>query len=389
MILLGFAIGANQPWLDRHFRPPFFITRREYTQAEFLVRGVLASMGAAFALLWRRRIGRFVARVPTRTLVADAGRILLALALAVGTSEWVLRRTFRHSSEEEPASQVPYRQLDSRVGWLFVPGRTGRDKVAGRTIEYSFNDAGYRVRQAGDQIDFEKPSILFAGESIMVGQGLTWEETVPAQVQALTGIQSANLAVHGFATDQAYLRLTTELPRFRRPVAVVSLFAPFLFDRNMDQDRPHLGPDLTWLPPKPRWRLAMIASWLAPYRSTEELERGIAMTSAVLRATVDLAHAHGAAAIIVVPQFLPEDPTERLLRRRILDQSGVPNVWVGLDPEWRLPIDRHPDPRGARAIAAAVADRLRESAGDQAGASGSLKSVAPASGEWQKTLESR
>ena len=31
----------------------------------------------------------------------------------------------------------------------------------------------------------------------MFGEGLTWEETVPAQVGAMMGIQSANLAVHG------------------------------------------------------------------------------------------------------------------------------------------------------------------------------------------------
>ena len=50
----------------------------------------------------------------------------------------------------------------------------------------------------------------------------------------MTGIQSANLAVHGFGSDQAYLRLAIELPRFRQPVAVVSLFMTALFGRNLD-----------------------------------------------------------------------------------------------------------------------------------------------------------
>ncbi len=81
------------------------------------------------------------------------------------------------------------------------------------------------------------------------------------------------------------------------------LFTPGLFDRNMDDDRPHLGPDLVWLPANPRWRLAIIARWLVPYRSDEEIERGVAMTRAVLRATVALARARGAAPLIVVPQF--------------------------------------------------------------------------------------
>ena len=38
---------------------------------------------------------------------------------------------------------------------------------------------------------------------MMVGEGLTWDEIVPAQVCAILGIQSANLAVSGFASDQA------------------------------------------------------------------------------------------------------------------------------------------------------------------------------------------
>jgi hypothetical protein len=357
--LIAFAFYADRLWLDRHFLPPFFVTRSVYILAAAIARTVLVGV-ALLVLFARPSIGRYVMRVPARILAADLVRILLAIGLALGVGEGVLRLTFRHSSEEQPASQVPYRRLDPHLGWVFVPGSTGRSNTAGGMIEYAFDNAGYRVRHSGNQVDPEKPSILFTGESIMVGQGLTYDETVPAQVEALLGIQSANLAVHGFSNDQAYLRLVAELPRFRQPVAVVSLFTPALFDRNLDDDRPHLSPDLVWQPAKPRWRLAMIASWLVPYRTDQEIERGISMTRAVLRATVDLARSRGAKAIIVVPQFTPEDPTEQVLRRRILDEPGLPCVRVELDPSWRLPIDRHPDARAAHAIAVALADRLRQ-----------------------------
>ena len=93
----------------------------------------------------------------------------------------------------------------------------------------------------------------------MFGEGLTWEESVPAQVGAMMETQSANLAVDGFGTDQAYLRLQMELARFRRPVAVVSLFMTALFGRNLDDDRPHLGPELVWLKPEQHSRLISIA----------------------------------------------------------------------------------------------------------------------------------
>ena len=47
------------------------------------------------------------------------------------------------------------------------------------------------------------------------GTGLGRERS--GQVGARMQIQSVNLAVHGFSTDQAYLRLQEELPRFVNP----------------------------------------------------------------------------------------------------------------------------------------------------------------------------
>ena len=64
----------------------------------------------------------------------------------------------------------------------------------------------------------------------------------PGRWKPGSGTPAAVLAVHGFGNDQAYLRLEAELPRFQRPVAVVSLFTTTLFGRNLDHRRPHLGP---------------------------------------------------------------------------------------------------------------------------------------------------
>jgi hypothetical protein len=359
IVLLVCAIRADQGWLDRHFMPSFFVSRRVYVQAASSARIATGALALALMFIARPRIGRLVARVPARTLIGDLARISLAVALALGTSEVVLRRTFRRAAMERPADEVPYRHRDQRLGWTFVPARAGRDTAGGRTVEYAFDSAGYRVRRADEPVDPERPTIIFTGESVMVGHALNWEESVPAQVEALTGTQSANLAVNGFANDQAYLRLLAELPRFRQPVAVVSLFMPTLFDRNLDNDRPHLGPGLVWLPAKPRWGLTAIANQLVPYRSDEAVERGITVTQAVLRATADLARARGAVPLILVPQFAPEERVERVLRRRILDEAELPYVWVELDPSWRIQGDQHPDRRAAHAMAVAIAARLQ------------------------------
>ena len=285
--LLACAFGANQRWLDRHFLPAYNVSRHAYVLVESVARLVTAAIGAALALVVRPRLGRLVAHVPAATLLADAARVALAVALALGASEVVLRHMFWRATEEQPADEEPRRRPDQRLGWTFVPARTGRDTVGGHVIEYAFDSAGYRVRSVTMPVDPERPTVLFTGESMMVGHGLTWGESVPGQVETLLGTQSANLAVHGFANDQAYLRLSAELPRFRRPVAVVSLFTPVLFNRNLDDDRPHLGPGLVWLPAQHRWRLTAFARFLVPYRSDEAIERGIVVTREVLRATVD------------------------------------------------------------------------------------------------------
>src|SRR5256714_11856436 len=246
----------------------------------------------------------------------------LAILLAFPATEFVLRTRHRRvaMAEEYPTEVEPSRQLDSRLGWLFVPSRTGHQRVGNRTVEYAIDSAGYRVRSIDEPVDPDRPTIIFTGESTMVGERLTWDESIPAQTGAILRLQSANVAVSGFANDQAFLRLQAELSPFRRTVAVVMLFAPLLFDRNLNDDRPHLGPGLVWLPAVHRWRLATILKFLAPYRSDEVIERGVSVTREVLRSTIELARSRGAVPIIVVPQFIPEEDEEREIRSRVLDE---------------------------------------------------------------------
>ena len=352
--LLACAIAANQRWLDSHFLPTFFLPRHWYVLVENVVRVAIGMLGVSLGLLARPRVGRFVAQAPALAL-----HILMAAALALGASELVLRHVHLRPAEWLWPDEEPRRQADPRLGWTFVPARTGRSAIGGRVVEYAFDPAGYRVRRVGEPVDPERPTILFTGESVMFGEGLTWEESVPAQVGAMMGMQSANLAVDGFGSDQAYLRLQTELPRFRRPMAVVAMFMTTLLGRNIDDDRPHFGPGLVWRPGVQHWRLVSLASLLVPYRSYEAVERGIRVTREVLRATAALAAARGATPLVLVVQFGPEDPAEQRLRRRILDDTGVPYVLVEIDPAWTVSGDGHPNARAAQAIAREVTARLR------------------------------
>jgi hypothetical protein len=257
------------------------------------------------------------------------------------------------------APTEPRTHADARLGWLFDPDRSATVTHLGRRTVYVFDRNGYRVASPGLETNFDGPTIVFTGESIVVGHHLAWAETIPAQTSARLGVQSANIAVSGFATDQSYLRLATELPRFRHPVAVVSLFAPAIFDRNLDDDRPHLARGLVWCLPVKHWCITSLVARVIGYRSEDAIEQGVAMTRDVLTATVRLARSRGAVPLIVVPQFEPEEPGERELRRRILDEAHLPYVLVPLDAEDRIENDGHPDADGARDIGEAVADTLR------------------------------
>jgi hypothetical protein len=350
--LVAVALGATQSWLDQHFLPSFFLPRVWYVRIETTVRAALGAAGLLLAVVARSRVASIAAQAWGTVLGAAA-----AAALALAVSELALERVHLRPTNWLVADEEPRRQPDARLGWVLTPARVGRSVVGGRTIEYAIDAAGYRVRSKDEVVDPDRPAIVFAGESVMFGEGLAWDETIPAQTGAMLRVQSANIAVHGYSTDQTYERVARELPRFRRPTAVVVLFMTALFGRNLDDDRPHLDPELRWHPAEESPRLMALAALLVPYRTTRTVELGVRTTRAVLRATVELARARGARSLIVMPQFGPEDDADRALRRRVVDED-LPQVMVTLDAGWRLPWDRHPNAHAAREIAAAIAARL-------------------------------
>jgi hypothetical protein len=365
ILLMAFALLARQSWWDRHFLPVFFFSHPKYVLAEKLVRMAAILTGFFLIMFASPMIGRMARRLTAYEVAASTLRILLAVGLALAVTELTMRHNFAFAAAETQPGEEPVRQPDRRLGWVFLPAHNGSSIAGERRIAYSIDRLGYRVRSPDAPVDLNRPSVVFTGESIIAGYGLNWDETIPAQTGAALGIQSASIAVFGFANDQAYLRLAAELPRFRRPVAVVSLFIPSLFPRNLGDDRPHLDAGLHWAPAVHRLWLTSLLRFVVPYHSEAEVEQGIAATRAELLATAALARRHGAISLVIDPQFGPESPIERMLRRRILEESGISYVRVPLDPSWHLKGDLHPDPRAAHAIAMAIAARLRASLAQQ------------------------
>src|SRR5450631_183217 len=268
------ALAAGQWWWDRHFMPIFAITRSTLVAAEMAMRGLIGLAGTALLLVLRRPIVTALSRAGC----SGALRIVLAVVLGLAAGELMLRAHPPYPHDADPLKLEPRRRDNPWLGWEFVPARSVVAEEGGRRVSYSFDSAGHRVAGPEAAIDLARPTLLFTGESIIVGFGLDWKETIPVRVGAMLGIQSANLAVSDYSNDQSYLRLAAELPRFREPVAVVTLFMPSLFDRNLLGNRPQLAAGLVWKPAGQYWRLAALLRWLIPYRSSAAVEQGITRT---------------------------------------------------------------------------------------------------------------
>jgi hypothetical protein len=362
LILLAGAAGRG--WTEWHFLPAWAWPWETQLRILLVLRIVVGLIGLLVILIVRPRLARGTANGRGREILIGGLSALLAVIAAFGATEGVLRTRTWRSVQERFDRAEPRRIGDPILGWTFVPDHGGRNFFGGRIVHYATEAHGYRVAAIGQEPDFGRPTAVFAGESIILGYGLQYPETIPAQFERTTGIQSVNIAVNAYATDQTLLRLRRELPRFAHPVAVIVPFVPVLLDRNLDRDRAHLDRNLVWRPAEPPpLRLVELARRPLRYRSTKSIEDGVAMTQAALRAAIALARSRGAEPIVLVPQHKPEVARETQVRRMVLDAGHIPYLLVWLPADWRVPGDRHPDARAARAMAAAVAKVLERKAG--------------------------
>ena len=137
VVLVAGALAANQRWLDRHFLPSFLLPHRSYVLIETCVRLAIGMLGVAFVV-----VARFAAARLTARLLLRASQVAMAAVLALGASEVVLRHLHLRAAEWLAHEEEPLRRSDPRLGWTFVPARTGHSTVGGRTVDYAFDESG-------------------------------------------------------------------------------------------------------------------------------------------------------------------------------------------------------------------------------------------------------
>ncbi len=376
--LVGWALAADARWAERHVLAAYCATSR----GEWVVARAVPWLAAAVGLIamWKLApaAGKLAERVSARKHAGPLARVAVAVVAAVLVGEGIARGLHDRlmlGARATPGDRdgAPMTRFEPRLGWSYVPGRTTWTRLGGRPIAYAIDGEGDRAASSDDRPDPARPTVLFAGESIAFGYGLPWDETFPYLVGHDLGIQAVNLAVVGYGSDQAHLRVLDALPRFARPLAVVTVFIPDQIARNVDPWRARLGlgPDgaLVAVPASRGPRIAKLLRQL-PWHDDEPLR----VTAAILRATAEAARARGAFPLFVVTNYGPAcvrdgRDGEAWVVEELFVRQGLPYVRVDLDPEDLLPglLERHPSERGTRKIASAVERALSHRLGLSAG----------------------
>ena len=357
MMLLLLAGRMTHNWSEHHLLPDILVRSDWLMTVVQTERLILAAVGLLLLLLIMPRSGRSFAQRGRAALRALA--IGLAMLLAIPISEFAIQLFSGRIGNSWNSRDEPLRRIDQQLGWTFIPSRSVNDPEFPSRPLYVIDNHGYRVPPGVKALDMAAPSILFAGESIMFGKGLDWHKTLVGQIQGISGIQSANLAINSYSAGQTYLRVKNELPKFTHPVALVILFAPTLLVRDLDHNRPWIDRAGQWHPAKRTWYLSRAARVLLPYRSPAAIDKAVAIDRQILLRDVTLARAKGAEPLVLVPVFQPEQPRERALRKAIFDNGAIPNLIVPLDQDWRLYPDHHPDALAHAVMARAVWMRLK------------------------------
>ena len=360
------AIRADAFWFERHAYGFRCARDPRLFQVAGAARAGAFAVAAILALVVRPLIGRAVSAwgLPSAGTLA---RCAAAVVVSLVTTEIILRL------RDEPAPPADMRFCPPvRPSAVYQYGLLASSdyvwRVANRDIHYAVNAEGNRARTPNTEADHEKPTLLVAGESIALAMAIPYEESFAARLEEDLGVQVVDLGVHGYATDQAYLRTAEVLPLYARPIAIVTVFVPEQVIRAESETRSRLriGADgaLALEPPPPAWwrdlKLRALLRDAIPYHGDAEM----ADLRAIVRATADLARSRGAFPLFLATNFdvpcLDVRGKRPWLLRTLFDEQGIAYAAVDLPVSARVGgAEWHPGPIGHKMLADAVEAALR------------------------------
>jgi hypothetical protein len=148
----------------------------------------------------------------------SAVTVFLFLAALLG-AEGLLRLFATDRFEDDPAAGLGrLHRYSETYGWELRPGFRGEWSGKRTTV----NARGSR----GEEHPYEKtsgrPRVVMLGDSLAFGFQVADDETFSALIEAAGRFEVVNLAVPGYGTDQALIRLEEEGLRYRPDVVVLN-----------------------------------------------------------------------------------------------------------------------------------------------------------------------
>ena len=368
--MLAGALGIDREWYEVHV----LVARCAVFPSEIAgvgrLRALLGAVGLLLlAVVWP--LDRLMVRAAraARGRVSRGGllRVGLAVVLAIVVSELVLRsKSHAGKGLTRPDIALPPTHGDPRLGWVFDAPKTTVIETDGRPIVYAIAAAGDRARSETDVPDLSRPTILFAGESVTMGLGVTWEESYPALVGQRLGVPIVNAGMHGYGDDLIYLSMLDHLARLERPTAVVTIAMADLLARDVSTWRDHLvvgdGGSLVVAREEPELvRESPLVAFVERVRPWDE-DASLRVARATFVATDRAARARGARALFLLTNFqepcLPDASGRPSIVARLFDGLPVKHVRVDLDPTWFARSVMHPDARAHARLADGVVEAL-------------------------------
>lgn len=178
--------------------------------------------------------------------------LFISLSISLFISEAILREInypYHNCEGIYPASESNFAEFDPVLGWSY---KKYKSTLGDYGVIYSINNEGYRSGDINDESDFNKPTILIVGDSMLFGHGLNFEDTFGFKLSQALGntYQVLNFAVQAYGPDQMYLLLQKIFPEYHPEVVI----ADYISEHDMrvvSADRREIIPCLYFLGTKP------------------------------------------------------------------------------------------------------------------------------------------
>ncbi len=184
--------------------------------------------------------------------------VCFSFALALVGAEIFCRFAKIPFKERDIMMEASTAKFDPELGWSYIPfqSRIFGYAPAKLVSVMHFNEQGIRVRRPEPPLDPSRPSVLFIGCSFTMGHGVDYNDTLPGQFEKINGgyLQSVNMGVQGYGTDQALLTLERHIRAFNTK-AVVYVFLDSHVTRNANYDPRLLHPKSRYIGTKPLFKL--------------------------------------------------------------------------------------------------------------------------------------